>query len=234
MKNLDIMKKRFGEKSLEDMAKTINNLEPVFEFFDTNKAICKISGKTYGSNPCDMCEFSRIHENEGNHSDVCDMLMEYIKDSSCAAKFSTSTCLNGIQTFLIQEYEGTTEKGEEFLDFFKHYDHIYYCEIIVLPDGTIKQASPSHQEALIKIMENKIGVSRNDVLNLFTKTHNVYDDFTQWLMDNTGCILVWYSQLLFPRIITKEQINTIGLLIKNQKIEPTEDLISEFLSGEEK
>lgn len=67
--------------------------------------------------------------------------------------------------------------------------YINYLEVIILPDGSVEYAVPSHQEKLISILQYKWQCTRTDALNKCPK--ELWLDFEEWLLDNTECIAVW-------------------------------------------
>lgn len=66
---------------------------------------------------------------------------------------------------------------------------IDYFEAILLPDGTVQYAVPSHQEKLIKIGMEKYVKSRDDFISMCP--NEMLFDYMEWLCDTTGCIAVW-------------------------------------------
>ena len=65
---------------------------------------------------------------------------------------------------------------------------IDYLEVIILENGTIEYAIPSHQEKLIQIICDKENKSREEVIN--DSSDHVFD-FSEWLCKTSGCISVW-------------------------------------------
>lgn len=74
--------------------------------------------------------------------------------------------------------------------FIKEHKHLYYCEAIIYPNGDITYAVPSHQEALISIT----GKDRSYLMDIMP----ISAAPTQWLIDYTGCISVWYEGFMMP------------------------------------
>lgn len=66
---------------------------------------------------------------------------------------------------------------------------INYLEVIILNDGTIEYATPSHQEKLISIACSKLSVSRDRLNDLCPKEY--YFSFMNWLCMVSECIAVW-------------------------------------------
>lgn len=68
---------------------------------------------------------------------------------------------------------------------------IDYFEAILMPDGSVQYAVPSHQEKLISIGKKLFGKSRNDFIAMCpTEKHDCY---IEWLCDVTGCVALWNS-----------------------------------------
>lgn len=86
-------------------------------------------------------------------------------------------------------YENTYDIYSKF-DLQKHKQtYINYLEVIVLSDGSVEYAVPSHQEKLISILSHKWKCSRAEALAKCPQS--MYGDFETWLLSNTDCIAVW-------------------------------------------
>ena len=84
-----------------------------------------------------------------------------------------------------------------------------YLEIVILPDGTVEYAVPSHQRKLENIC--KVMTSEQD----FTKRlqdPEAFADYMQWLCNYSGCVCVWDSFCIKPKDITQAQLDTIKVL----------------------
>lgn len=66
---------------------------------------------------------------------------------------------------------------------------INYLEIIVLEDGTIIYATPSHQEKLIQLGCEALGVNREELMDLCPPEY--YFDFMTWLCRTSNSVAVW-------------------------------------------
>lgn len=75
----------------------------------------------------------------------------------------------------------------------KHY--IHYLEVTILPDGVIEYAIPSHQEHLIALACDKLGVDRDTLFKMTPPEY--YFDFLTWLQMQTGAISVWEDGVYF-------------------------------------
>lgn len=79
---------------------------------------------------------------------------------------------------------------------------VNYFEVIILKDGTIEYAVPSHQEKLIEIVMEQNGWTREE---LYDNTPvEYYADFMTWLCLQSGAISVWNSYLIAPKISRKQ------------------------------
>ena len=67
--------------------------------------------------------------------------------------------------------------------------YINYLEVIIMPNGKVSYAVPSHQMKLEMIACSKFEVDREGLLNMCPR--GMWLDYNQWLMDVTGCISVW-------------------------------------------
>lgn len=66
---------------------------------------------------------------------------------------------------------------------------IDYFEAVLMADGTVQYAVPSHQEKLIKIGSEQYGKSRDDFIEMCPP--EAYCDYMEWLCDTTGCVAMW-------------------------------------------
>lgn len=90
-------------------------------------------------------------------------------------------------------------------DIKKHKDtFINYLEVIIMPDGTVRYAVPSHQILLINIACEKEHVTKKQLDDMCPKEY--YYDFMTWLVNLTGCVAVWTSSCSAPETPTKRQI----------------------------
>lgn len=86
-------------------------------------------------------------------------------------------------------------------DFIKQHNHIEYCEAIIREDGMIENASPSHEIAIM------LAYPLMDEEDYYLFSYN--------LIEFTGYISVYYDCINTPTYITKEQLNTLKLLIES-------------------
>lgn len=64
---------------------------------------------------------------------------------------------------------------------------INYLEVIITEDGNIHYATPSHQEFLLNLIQQKEGISREELW----ESVSPYDYGIEWLHEKTKAILVW-------------------------------------------
>ena len=69
-----------------------------------------------------------------------------------------------------------------------------YLEVVILEDGTIEYAIPSHQEKLISILSQKRSQTVKQVWDSCPKEY--YFDTIGWLVKETGCIPVWNDKIV--------------------------------------
>lgn len=64
-----------------------------------------------------------------------------------------------------------------------------YLEVVILEDGTIEYAVPSHQQKLLRLTANMKGMSEREVSDLCPAS--MYCDFDKWLSQECKAIPVW-------------------------------------------
>lgn len=65
----------------------------------------------------------------------------------------------------------------------------HYLEVIIDADGHVMYAVPSHQEKLIALACERLGVTRTELCAMTPEEYHW--DFMTWLCKTTGCIAVW-------------------------------------------
>lgn len=70
---------------------------------------------------------------------------------------------------------------------------INYLEVVILEDGTIQYAVPSHSEKLIAIAMVKLGVTRKELEDLCPIEY--YFDFMTWLCKMSDCVSLWNGHM---------------------------------------
>jgi len=66
---------------------------------------------------------------------------------------------------------------------------INYLEVVILEDGTIEYAVPSHQEKMISVCMKKFNITRQELLDKCPP--DFYADFNYWLCLISKAISVW-------------------------------------------
>lgn len=66
---------------------------------------------------------------------------------------------------------------------------VNYLEVVIREDGTVEYAVPSHQEKLIKIAMEKLGVTRQQLYDMCPPEYTF--DVCKWLCKITNCVSVW-------------------------------------------
>lgn len=86
---------------------------------------------------------------------------------------------------------------------------INYLEVVIFPDGHIEYATPSHQEKLIAICMDELGITREELNKRCPKEY--YFDFMTWLCNVSHCVSVWNEYIVKSDTVplTQEQRNTI-------------------------
>jgi hypothetical protein len=75
-------------------------------------------------------------------------------------------------------------------DIEQHKQHyIHYFEVVLFPDGHIEYAVPSHQEKLIQVCQDKLGISRYQLEKMCPKEY--YCDYITWLCNISECVSIW-------------------------------------------
>lgn len=102
-------------------------------------------------------------------------------------------------------------------DFDKHKKNFFhYFEAIILPNGVVEYAVPSHQEKLIKIgMQKHHMTNRRDYEELCPREY--WCDYLAWLLQDTDCIACWTDHWMGTP--NRFQKHTIKRLLQEQIIE---------------
>ena len=97
---------------------------------------------------------------------------------------------------------------------------ITYCEIIIVPSGSIIITNPCHVTTLERYAFELTGISREELYN------EIPDDCMpiEWLVDKYNCVAVWYSGYMYPsRLFNRFQKRTLKILEENNLIMKKED-----------
>lgn len=77
-----------------------------------------------------------------------------------------------------------------------------YLEVIIDANGKVVYAVPSHQEKLIAMARERLGVTREELKSLCPRKY--YGDFTRWLCLITGAMSVWNDWCEYGNPTTKQ------------------------------
>lgn len=95
-------------------------------------------------------------------------------------------------------------------DLNKHKDSFNsYLEVMILEDGTIEYAVPSHQEKAIKLACEKLQISRSELDLLCLREW--WCDYLTWLLRFSGAVAVWENRVWYSTI-SKKQISALKML----------------------
>lgn len=89
-----------------------------------------------------------------------------------------------------------------------------YLEVVIDIDGKVMYAAPSHQEKLIALACQKLGINRDELNAMCPREY--YCDFLKWLCLTTGCMSVWndwceYGNLSAKQISMLRKLKMVGL-----------------------
>jgi len=87
--------------------------------------------------------------------------------------------------------------------------YINYLKVVILEDGTVEYAIPSHQEKLIKIACQKLSVNRSELDTMCPPQY--WCDFMRWLSIQTGAIAVWTDGYVAAKV-NRRQLATMKRL----------------------
>lgn len=90
--------------------------------------------------------------------------------------------------------------------------YVNYLEAIILEDGSIEYAIPSHQEYLINLACKIYNITRYELSEKCPKEY--YFDFMTWLCMQTNTIAVWNNYIIYNEI-NEKQLKTLKLLKEN-------------------
>lgn len=99
-------------------------------------------------------------------------------------------------------------------EFIKQHKHTNYCEAIILPNGDIDYATPSHIYKLISLT----GKSKDEIDSIMPRTASPLE----WLVSYTNCVAVWYDFFRFNSLTEKQKCSLhklvkSGILIRGIK-----------------
>ena len=76
--------------------------------------------------------------------------------------------------------------------------YVHYLEVIIREDGTIEYAHPCHQEKLIEIACQRLGLTREELCAMCPPEY--YGDFTVWLCRMSGAVSVWEDFIIYDSL----------------------------------
>lgn len=85
---------------------------------------------------------------------------------------------------------------------------INYLEVVILKDGTVEYAVPSHQEKLVALAINKLNITRQELEDMCPQ--EFYFDYNVWLASLTDTICVWND--FYQGVLNEQQRETLEKL----------------------
>lgn len=111
-------------------------------------------------------------------------------------------------------------QAEEF-SILHNQQYKFYCEIVILPDGDVQYAIPSHQYKLCTLY----GIDyENDILEHSDKYEELLNKIpmtaspTHWMIEDLNVISCWYDACISPITYTEDQIKALQTLKKHHCI----------------
>ena len=84
-----------------------------------------------------------------------------------------------------------------------------YLEVLLLEDGSVVYAIPSHQEKAMALACERLGVTRELIYDMCPTQY--YADFLNWLLSLTNSVSVW-NNMISCWSINKKQAATLRML----------------------
>ena len=110
----------------------------------------------------------------------------------------------------MNDYDKQIEVLHSPFDIDTHKDiFINYLEVVILKDGTIQYAIPSHQEKLMKLACQALNLPRHMIEAMCPKEY--YCDYMLWLSKLSGACAVW-NNYTEAYEYTEEQIQQLKVL----------------------
>lgn len=85
---------------------------------------------------------------------------------------------------------------------------VYYCEVIMWPDGKVEYAIPSHVEKLIAVYADKKGMTVSETKDMLRK-ETCYPYYRR-IMDELSIMFVWYDSVFSTKKPTKDQLKMLS------------------------
>lgn len=88
-------------------------------------------------------------------------------------------------------------------DIKKHKEkYVDYLEVVILENGEVQYAVPSHQEKLIKMACLKKGICREELERSCPEEY--WFNYLQWLCMQSGCVAVWNTFCRYESVSTAQ------------------------------
>ena len=102
---------------------------------------------------------------------------------------------------------------QEFIQHVKNHDmyFIKYCEILINPKGEVILSRPSHTEAMVQEVMMLENWTREQVKESIPAHCNPL----HFMCDKYNYCAIWYSMIITPLNVTKEQVATFNTLTDN-------------------
>lgn len=100
--------------------------------------------------------------------------------------------------------------GQDVFDFFKERMK-WEREAIMLPNGKIIEARPSHLNCLISLSGKTPEVIYDEMPITSSPIH--------WMVEYVNCIAIWEDFVLAPSNMTKDQEKSLKIMIENNLIQ---------------
>lgn len=113
----------------------------------------------------------------------------------------------------------TNKNQEEYsvyskFDIQKHKEtYINYLEVLILEDGTVEYAVPSHQAKALDIACRKLNKTKQEIADMRPRAY--YWDYLTWILGIAGAVSVWANcgeNLIRYKTINKKQIAALKRL----------------------
>lgn len=102
-------------------------------------------------------------------------------------------------------------------DIQKHKEnYINYLEVLILENGEVEYAVPSHQDKALVLACKKLNKTKKEIEDMCPREY--YCDYLTWLLGITGSISVWGTNdeyFIVYKTINKKQIATLKKLKKH-------------------
>ena len=103
----------------------------------------------------------------------------------------------------------------------------FYCEAVILSDGDIQYAIPSHQQKLVMLYD----ISMQEIYDCSKKYQQLMEKIPMtasplhWMCEDLNVVSVWYDFCVVPISYTSNQLNSLKYLKSQGCISPTFDVV---------